>query len=59
MEQQAVDEDRTKRARGLGVGASAALIVASFWFVLPLVAVLSDVWRQVTAIPGVLMARLV
>ena len=42
-----MDEQRTRRARTLRVAGSVALCVAIFWFVLPQVADLSDVWRQI------------
>jgi putative heme transporter len=58
MEQQAVDEQRRKRAAALRFGGSAALIVAIFWFVLPQVADLSDVWRQVRAMTPLELATL-
>jgi uncharacterized protein (TIRG00374 family) len=49
MEQQAVDGNRTRVGRAVRVVGSGALIVAIFWFVLPQVADLSDVWGQVAA----------
>jgi putative heme transporter len=42
-----VDVDRTKASRAVRFGGSAVLVVTLFWFVLPQVADLSDVWRQV------------
>jgi uncharacterized membrane protein YbhN (UPF0104 family) len=54
-----VDVDRTKASRVLRLGGSAVLVVAIFWFVLPQVADLSDVWRQVREMTGLEVATLV
>ena len=50
---------RTSAGRAARVAASVALIVAIFWFVLPQVADLSDVWRQITAMTPLELSTLV
>ena len=45
-------------SRALRFAASAVVVVAVFWFVLPQVADLSDVWRQVTAMTPIELATL-
>lgn len=50
--------DTTKATRALRLGGSAVLVVAIFWFVLPQVADLSDVWRQVREMTGLEVATL-
>lgn len=54
----AVDVDRTKVARVARLGASALLVVAIFWFVLPQVADLDDVAGQVRAMTALELATL-
>jgi hypothetical protein len=48
----AVSENTTARGRALRTAGSAAIVIAIFWFVLPKVADLSDVWEQVRDMTG-------